>query len=139
MLQNNNKEKRFRWWIEKVTVPLIVAILGGVGAAIIALLYRPQPLPTPTPTQGSPVQVIDFHYADSPLAHGWVLLGEGTTSQIVFNPIYQNQNVRGIEINSTSEWGMDYDPEPVAKQLGKVLEFVIVPRQNAAIYAFIKY
>lgn len=134
MSERNIEEKGYKWWIRYVVVPLIGG--GGIIALIVASLSQPQSSAVPTPTRKTDIQRIDFNYADSPLKHGWLFISGFDPSQVTFSPIYEDQSVRGTEVNSLAEWGMDFIAEPAAKQFGNVLEFVIIPRQDAAIFAY---
>ena len=135
MSQNNDEEKGYKWWIRYVFVPLMGG--GGIIAIIVALLSLREPTPIFTPTPNLAIQTIDFNYVESPIEHGWYFSESIDTSQIVFNPLYESANISGVEVNSSIKWGMDFDLEPATKQFGRVLEFVVIPRKDAAIYTFI--
>ena len=136
MPESNENEKGFKWWIRYVIVPLIGG--GGVVAIIVALLSQTSSTSSiSTQTPNSFVQTLNFNYADSPIKHGWSFLEGDDPSKVVFNPIYENQSIVGTEITSPIKWGMEIAVEPATKQFGRVLEFSIVPRQDAAVYAYI--
>jgi len=135
MPEPNLDDRGYKWWIRYVVVPLIGG--GGLIALVVASLNRPQSSQVPTPTQKTDIQLIDFNYADSPLKHGWSFVSGFEPSQVTFSPIYESQSVRGMEINSLTKWGMDIIAEPAATKFGTVLEFVIIPRQDAAVFVFV--
>ena len=138
MPKNTDEERKYKWSIKNAIIPVAVAIIGavGIGAAVTINVFinRHESSPTPPPNQS--IQTINFHYSDTPINHGWSFV-DGDISQVVFNPIYENQKIEGIEVTTPVRWGMDFGLEPSAMTFGKALEFAIVPRQDAVIYALI--
>ncbi len=81
-------------------------------------------------------QKIEFDYQDSPIEHGWTIVGADETEVIVVH--ISDQFVgNAVSINSPVNYGMDFEVTTAAKQFGKVIEFVADLENDSRIYAFV--
>lgn len=117
-------------------------LLGGtifllIGLTIGVTLQQQRPnccLPTPQPL--TPIQQIDFEYHDSPTNHGWFFI-DANSPPVVFEHINNPFVGSAINISSPIKYGIDFNLNPTASQLGNTIEFVADMQADAAIYILV--